>query len=84
MENNVTIFTFAQLREALAPKGTKNLTFLRLNPGCAVDGKIAQTAIDEIIKFQTITKHLGDEETACMQLAKILLMDSAYLDNQKK
>ena len=70
---------FAPLREALKPEGALPLTVLRLNPGCAVQAYLPQAAIDEIIKFQMIGNALGESESACMQLAKIVLMDSAYM-----
>lgn len=67
------------LRNALRPKGTENVTSLRLKPGTAVNAPLLQRAIDEIIAFQTLQKPLGQEESACMQLAKIVMMDSADL-----
>lgn len=67
------------LRNALRAKGTANVTSLRLKPGTAVNAPLLQRAIDEIIAFQKLEKPLGKEESACMQLAKIVMMDSAYL-----
>lgn len=67
------------LRNALKPKGTAHLTVLRLNPGCAVNADLVQKAIDEIVRHHGIEVALGEEQSACMQLAKIVLMDSAYL-----
>lgn len=71
---------FEPMRNALRPQGSENITLLRLNPGCAVDADLVQKAIDEIIRAHTIDIPMGEPETACMQLAKILLADSAYLD----
>lgn len=67
------------LRDALRPKGTLNVTCLRLKGGCAVDADLVQEAIDEILKYHQISARLGEPETACMRLAKALLNDSAYL-----
>ena len=58
------------------------MTCLRVAPGCAVDTDVPQAAIDEIIRFQTVGKLLGEEEPACMKLTKILLMDSAYIEHE--
>lgn len=70
---------FQPLRNALRPNGTANVTSLRLKPGTAVNAPLLQRAIDEIIAFHTREKPLGVEESACMQLAKIVMTDSAYL-----
>lgn len=78
------VAAFVPLRNALAPQGTANVTCLRLKPGCAVSGDVPQEAIDEIIKFHTLGKSLGEEESACMKLAKMLLMDSAYIEMNSK
>ena len=74
---------FRPLRDALRPAGTADVTLLRLKPGCAVNADIPQRAIDEIIKYHTMGKSLGEPEPACMALAKILLTDSAYLEFDK-
>jgi hypothetical protein len=69
----------APLRQALRPQGTLDVTLLRLKAGCAVDASLVQEAIDEIEKYLTIGRALGEPEPACMKLTKILLMDSSYL-----
>lgn len=68
-----------RLRENLRPQGSVNVTTLRLKPGCAVDADLVQKAIDECVRHYKLFSHLGEEETACMKLAKIVLLDSAYL-----
>lgn len=70
---------FKPLRDALQPRGTESVTMLRLKHGTGVDSQLLQSAIDEIIKHHTTAAPLGEAEPACMKLAKILLMDSAYL-----
>lgn len=70
---------FKPLRENLLPKGNVDITILKLRPGTAVDSKLPQKAIDEIINFSVIGSRLGDIESACMQIAKMVLMDSADL-----
>lgn len=72
---------FAPLRDALRPNGSAHLTVLRIRAGTCVDADLPQRAIDEIINQATVGRALGEPETACMQLAKILLRDSAYMPN---
>lgn len=67
------------LREALQPKGTSPLCMLKLSPGCAVQASLAQQAIDEIVVAAKYSR-LVDPETACMRIAKLVLMDSANLN----
>jgi hypothetical protein len=80
MQKDIIEMAFKPLREALKPKGSAGVTILRLKPGCAVKDDVPQDAIDEIIKFHAGAKLLGEEESACMKLVKILLMDSAYIE----
>ena len=70
---------FKPLRDALLPKGTENITHLFLGPAEFVDAALPQKAIDEIMKHQMM-KDIGmeDGDSACMQIAKIVLMTSAY------
>ena len=75
---------FEPLRAALRPKGTMPITLLRMSGGAAVNEDVPQKAIDEIIHYHTVAMHLGEPETACMKLAKMLLTDSAYMHFSKK
>lgn len=84
MDSNPVEEAFKPLRQALRPRGTMPVTLLRIRDGSAVNEDVPQKAIDEIIHYHTVAMQLGEPETACMKLAKILLTDSAYMNFSKK
>jgi hypothetical protein len=72
--------TFDSLRSALQPRGTEAVVCLRLKAGCAVDHALVEKAIEEIRQQYVLERVFDEKQTACMKLAKILLLDSSYLE----